>query len=213
MSGTSDPPQATTPPITLHAPYTTTPSTKTPPSSVASPPAPAPPSPAFLAGTWHVTHSTLPMWSSKRNVTITYTPLEGSSPAKLDDLVEYAPASKPADTTKRSSVRGVDTLAQLPHGSGWAWDWRGKGLLKIASSRWEVLGYGDEEKGNQWVVTYFASTLFTPAGIDIYSRGAGGLRPETVGDIKSALQGLGGEGDGDGGGVVLLAEKLFEVPR
>ncbi|KAK8155710.1 hypothetical protein IWX90DRAFT_442680 [Phyllosticta citrichinensis] len=228
MSGTQDPPQpqATTPPITLHAPYATTPPTKPPPSSTAAaaaaaaapspPPPPPPPSPAFLAGTWHVTHSTLPMWSSKRNVTITYTPLASTDPVKLDDLVEYAPANGPAD--KRKSIHGVDAPAQLghdhdhDHGDGWAWDWRGKGWLKIASSRWEVLGYGDEEEieageGNQWVVTFFASTLFTPAGIDIYSRRAGGLRPDTVSAIKSALQSLGAQD------VAQLAGKLFEISR
>ncbi|KAK7515485.1 hypothetical protein IWZ03DRAFT_379564 [Phyllosticta citriasiana] len=229
MSGKQDAPQATTPPIILHAPYTTTPSTKPPPSSTSAAPAPRPPppSPAFLAGTWHVTHSTLPMWSSKRNVTITYTPLPSTDPIKLDDLVEYALANKPGD--KRKSVHGIDAPAQLGHndgeGDGWAWDWRGKGLLKIASSRWEVLGYGDEAQAgatgaggqdvNQWVVTYFASTLFTPAGIDIYSRSAGGLRPETVSDILSALSDLGArdEGGGSGHGVGLMAGKLFEIAR
>jgi hypothetical protein len=85
-----------------------------------------------------------------------------------------------------------------------AYHWRGKGWLMIASSKWEILGWGEEEgTGNSWVVTYFAKTLFTPAGVDFYSR-KGGLTPQTVEGIKAGLGGLGGE-------VANLAGELFEV--
>lgn len=85
-----------------------------------------------------------------------------------------------------------------------AYHWRGKGWLMIASSKWEILGYGDEQgTGNKWVVTYFAKTLFTPAGVDFYSR-KGNLKSETVEEIKGALARL----DGD---VKALAETVFEV--
>lgn len=88
-----------------------------------------------------------------------------------------------------------------------AYNWRGKGWLAIASSKWEILGYGDDDgQGagqNSWVVTYFAKTLFTPAGIDIYSR-KGKLRPEMVEEIKAGLAGLGGD-------VAKLAGEVFEV--
>jgi hypothetical protein len=54
------------------------------------------PSLSFLQGTWHVTHSTLPIWKSKRNVKITYTALATSTPGvaaeqtdRLDDVVSY----------------------------------------------------------------------------------------------------------------------------
>lgn len=122
------------------------------------------PSIDFLNGTWHVTHSTLPMWKSNRNVRITYTPLSDDS-GRIDDLVEYQ--SLTGDKVK--TVRGLDTPNPTFPAS---YDWRGKGWLKIASSHWEVLGYGLQEGG--WAVTYFAKTLFTPAGIDIYSKEKGG---------------------------------------
>lgn len=74
----------------------------------------------------------------------------------------------------------------------------------IASSKWEILGYGEEEgTENSWVVTYFAKTLFTPAGVDFYSR-KGALTPQTVEAIKAALLKMGGE-------VENMAEKLFEI--
>ncbi len=186
------------------------PSTSSAPS--ASNPIP-PPTPEQLAGTWHVTHSTLPMWKGKRNVRITYTPLEPSSagPARLDDLVEYQTLS----SDKVKTVRGVDTAAGAECAS---WDWRGKGWLKIAGSHWEVLGWGTEDDegdiakseegrqgGNTWAVTYFAKTVFTPAGLDFYSRDKGGLRPGTVTQIKAALEGLADPA------VRTLAADIFEV--
>ncbi|KAF2087063.1 hypothetical protein K490DRAFT_2708, partial [Saccharata proteae CBS 121410] len=182
-----------------------------------------PPPPSWLRGKWHVTHSTLPMWKSKRNVTITYTPLPSSSDQKsphpheptlplIDDLVEYQSLSN----AKIKSVHGVDTPVE--QANGWAWAWRGKGWLKIASSQWEALGYGDEpgtatpgtggegeDEGRQWVVTYFAKTLFTPAGIDLYARHPGGLKSETVENIKEEL------GKMEDAGLRELAGTLFEV--
>ncbi|KAF2139132.1 uncharacterized protein K452DRAFT_210544, partial [Aplosporella prunicola CBS 121167] len=169
-----------------------------------------PPAPAWLAGTWHVTHSTLPMWRSKRNVRITYTPLPETSPPQLDDLVEY----QPQHSAHVKTVRGVDKPAA--DGAGWAWDWRGRGWLVVATSRWEVLGFGDEAvdsagvadaavDGNSWAVTYFAKTLFTPAGIDVYSRRPGGVRPDTLHQIKTQLAGFEDEG------MQRLARELFEV--
>lgn len=199
----SDSNEAAPPAITLHPPITTT--------TTGTTPAQPPPAPAWLQGKWHVTHSTLPMWRSKRNVTITYTALPDG--AKIDDLVEYQ-ALDGSDKVK--SVHGVDTPAA--DCAGWAWDWRGKGWLVIASSRWEALGYGDEDGESaaggaqvqspgerQWAVTYFAKTLFTPAGLDLYSRHPDGLRPRTVEAIKEALAHVEDED------VRRLAGDLFEV--
>jgi hypothetical protein len=143
------------------------------------------PDATWLYGTWHVTHSTLPIWRTKRSVQITYTPLP-SNDGKIDDVVTYQEQTG-SDTVKR--VRGVDTPSAGVDG---AWDWRGRGWLMIASSHWEVLGYGTEsDEGGQWAVTYFAKTLFTPSGIDIYSRSSSGLRDTTIEGIKDALRNLG----------------------
>lgn len=75
----------------------------------------------------------------------------------------------------------------------------------IASSKWEILGYGEEdgEGSVEWAITYFAKTLFTPEGVDVYSRN-GFLREETVGKLKEALAGLGGN-------VAGLAKEIFVV--
>lgn len=49
-----------------------------------------------------------------------------------------------------------------------------------------MLGYGAEEGG--WAVTYFAKTLFTPAGVDIYSKEKGGLSEGLLRRIKDDLK-------------------------
>lgn len=77
----------------------------------------------------------------------------------------------------------------------------------IASSHWEVLGYGDLEQGQQWAVTYFARTLFTPAGIDVYSRTKEGLSEAVMKGIMEALAAV------EHSGVKSLAGELFEVKR
>lgn len=118
---------------------------------------------------------------------------------RLDDIVSY----QASNSNKIKTVHGVDTASGK--GSG-AWDWRGKGLLAIASSHWEILGYG--EIGEEpWVVTYFAKTLFTPAGVDIYSRSNNGLSGEIVSGIKEALSTL------EDSNVKKLGCEIFEIKR
>ena len=81
-----------------------------------------PPPIMWVEGTWHVTHSTLPMWRNNRNVKITYTQLPPSASGQicLDDKVEY----QSLKSEKLKTVAGIDTPAL-----GAAWNWRGKGWL------------------------------------------------------------------------------------
>ena len=71
---------------------------------------------------------------------------------------------------------------------------RGKGLLAIASSHWQLLGAALAPAATpEWAVTYFSKTIFTPAGLDVYARGPKGLSDEQVAMIVRAIEGLGGE--------------------
>ncbi|KAK3490360.1 uncharacterized protein B0T23DRAFT_396539 [Neurospora hispaniola] len=195
---------ATTPPtnsspggtITLRLPYKYTHSSP-PPQTIPFPPL------DFLHRTWSVTHSTLSMWRSARNVRITYRPLTPTKDGRprIDDLVEYE---------SLSGSGGVKTVAGVDTGN-WdnikedmtSWDWRGSGWLFFVSSHWEVLGWGErknEETGEveeRWAVTWFASTLFTKEGVDIYSdRPEGGTKElveEVLGVLGEVLE-EGGEG-------------------
>lgn len=62
-----------------------------------------------------------------------------------------------------------------------------------------------EDIEHAWLVTYFAKTLFTPAGIDIYSQQRRGLPPATLEAIQAAL------GVVEHDGVRKLAQELFVV--
>ncbi|RYN27863.1 hypothetical protein AA0112_g7713 [Alternaria arborescens] len=189
--------------VTLRAP-SSLPSTEPSPSL-------APPALSWLSGSWNVTHSTLPMWKKSRNVRITYTAIPSTQPAQIDDVVTY----QSLGAEKIKTVHGVDKPFDVPNTASASgteggevaslgYNWRGKGWLVIATSKWEILGYGDEEgTDNSWVVTYFAKTLFTPAGVDFYSR-KGNLTSQTIESIKAGLAELGGD-------VAKLAGEVFEV--
>ncbi|EIN11874.1 hypothetical protein PUNSTDRAFT_119089 [Punctularia strigosozonata HHB-11173 SS5] len=186
-------------------------------------------------GTWYVTHSTLPLWKNKKDVTITYTPAASNkgSPQHpvFDDLVEYR-SQNSSSTKPRSRVEGVDTYIPSYSSSSppTRYKWRGRGWLMIASSRWQILGYsrlsenkiagpstreGEEQTGAtspsqdrdvEWALTYFEKTLFTPAGMDIYARTPEGLPDTLVQEIITQAKAVGGD-------ITPLAEKFFEVQR
>ncbi|KKY36526.1 hypothetical protein UCDDA912_g03436 [Diaporthe ampelina] len=141
------------------------------------------------------------MWRTARNVRITYSPLAphagDASRPRVDDLVQYEKTSGKGGV---KTVSGVDTAAAAGAGAGagatGSWDWRGKGLLCFVTSHWEVLGWGerDVEGGGdkeRWAVTWFAPTLFTKEGVDLYSDRKAGMSPALAGEILAALKGLG----------------------
>lgn len=138
------------------------------------------------------------MWRKARNVAITYAPLSDDTNPKLDDKVTY----QGLQGSNVKTVAGIDT----PAGDG-AWGWRGKGWLMIASSHWQFLGYGEGPDGVGWAVTYFQKTLFTPAGIDVYSRRRDGLTSEMLERIKLVLS------ENESEEIRKHVKELFEVKR
>lgn len=118
---------------------------------------------------------------------ITYAPLEPKADgrARIDDLVEYEPSDKQGVL---KSVAGVDTRAPADGG----WDWRGKGMLFFVSSHWELLGWGEtppaaDGSTERWAVTWFAPTLFTKEGLDVYSSRREGVSEAVYEAIHAAL--------------------------
>lgn len=172
-----------------------------PASSSSSPPPPADttttggftsPPLDWLHRTWTVTHSTLGMWRTARNVRITYRPLDADARAhaRVDDLVEYERSNGKGGVR---TVAGVDTAcaaAGTDEATG-SWDWRGKGLLGFVTSHWEVLGWGERDDGERWAVTWFAPTLFTKEGVDLYSDRREGMSEALAGEVLARLKGLG----------------------
>ena len=188
-------PDPTTPsPITLRLPTVyAAPSASTASHTV--------PSPEWIKGRWYITHSSLPLWKDKRDVALDYAllPPDSKGIVKIEDTTSYRPLS----STSAKIIRGVDTPQGGKHEG--AYDWRGYGWLKVASSHWEILGHGDCGAGRQWMVTHFHKTLFTPEGIDIYSREKRGLPAETLAEIRKALGGL------EHQNFKKLVDALFEV--
>lgn len=146
------------------------------------------------------------------------------------DIVEYRSISTSSATGKLNKVVGVDTLQVAPPHApkeyipATSYKWRGKvrsslqsscprrvqdltypflpqGLLQIATSRWQIIAF---DEASDWGITYFASTLFTPAGIDVYVRDPTSMTPELFEEIKAALKEKGGE-------LSKLADTMFEV--
>lgn len=185
-------------PIALRLPTVyTTPSTATTAHTA--------PAPDWIAGRWYVTHSSLPLWKDKRDVTIDYNvlPPDAAGIVRVEDTTSY----RGLGSAKVKTIRGCNTpsgTAQAGTHAG-AHDWWGYGWLKVATSHWEILGHGECAGGGQWLVTHFHKTLFTPEGIDVYSREKRGLPAETLADVTKGLQGL--ESDG----FKKMVDALFEV--
>ncbi len=196
------------PTIRLPSKYTTT-----TPSSSNNETFPPPPLP-FLHRTWSVTHSTLTMWRTARNVRITYGPLPSSSSSppreRTSDLVEYESLS---GSGRLKSIAGTDTASSA--GDTGVWDWRGSGVLFFVGSHWEVLGWGErelpEEEGGgveRWVVTWFAPTVFSAEGLDLYSDRPGG---GSEGLVREVLEELGKVCKGKGRLGELVEKEMREV--
>jgi hypothetical protein len=100
---------------------------------------PLPPTP--IQGQWYLTHTSTPFWRDKRNITISYTPrpttITTNSAPQLENLTTYQTLT----SATLKTVHGIDTPFSADPASS-TYDWQGVGWLRIARSRWEVLGWG-----------------------------------------------------------------------
>ncbi len=112
----------------------------------------------WLPGTWHVLATNFPMWlkGDKLQPTFTYTTL---ADGRLLDEVRY----RRKDDGAVETITGYDQFDDDKQ----MFVWRGKGLLFIARSEWQVLNVRGD--GNAAVIV-FNRTLFTAAGMDVISR-------------------------------------------
>lgn len=101
-------------------------------------------------------------------------------------VVEYHSSLTNQPSSEKKRIEGLNRPIKLEDQDGGRveeqmvqWRWRGKGMLKLLKSDWQILGYhfsststtsGQREDSPDWVVTFFHKTLFTPAGIDVYSK-------------------------------------------
>ena len=114
----------------------------------------------FLIGTWFICSTNFPMWTKgdKLHPTFNYTLTERNGEKVLFDEVKYTKKGK------QKSIKGYDYQDKNDQTK---FIWRGKGLLVIAKSKWQVVL--QDPKGN-WAVIHFSKTLFTPEGVDVICR-------------------------------------------
>jgi len=111
-----------------------------------------------LEGTWYVNMSNFNMWlkGNKRNPRFTYTLQTKRRITGLKDVVSYDKHKK------QKTIKGFDTPV---NNSTTAFVWRGKGLLSLVKSKWEIL-----YQTNDWALIHFQKTVFTAEGYDVISR-------------------------------------------
>ncbi|KAL8835184.1 MAG: hypothetical protein Q9170_003430 [Blastenia crenularia] len=138
-----------------------------------------------LVGKWYITHTTSEVWHDKRNVVLTYTSLDPSaSRPQLDDLITYQTLS----SAKSKTMRGTDTPSPADPR---AWTWRGNGMLKFVTSHWQILGFGEEDRGEDWLVVWAQKSIFTPAVLNVCTRHKEGMGVEWVEGMKELCKGMG----------------------
>ena len=109
----------------------------------------------LAVGTWHIVESSLPLWRTRHDPTVTYAALPDDS---LIDVVTFR--------STRGATRRIIGIDRRTHDGGWRW--RGVGVVtRLARSDWRFVA-GDAAEG--WAVTAFERTPFTSAGIDLYFR-------------------------------------------
>ncbi len=111
----------------------------------------------ILPGRWRLAASNFPLWleGDRLHPVFDYETIS-AAPLVLRDTVSYLRS----DGSGKKIV-GVDR---------WRHDgfvWRGRGLLRVATSRWMVSGMSEDDA---LAVLRFSKTLFTPAGIDVIVR-------------------------------------------
>ncbi|KAE8366742.1 hypothetical protein BDV27DRAFT_124890 [Aspergillus caelatus] len=160
---------------------------------------PGPPPTTNILGTWYITRSSSPFWTDKRNVTINLSTDRNTGPIPINSLGSNATVVIVNTTSYQAmnsgpvrSTAGIDRVVTPFSGrneGSITMEWRGSGWLRIASARWEILGWGGEE-GDEWMVVFAEKSIFTPMGISLYSRRKGSITNMLWDGIERGLRGL-----------------------
>lgn len=128
----------------------------------------------LLTGTWFVARTTLGMWRTWDQPSITYAPLP------TGQIVDTVRATR---GRQQRLIIGIDTPQAAPA----TFEWRGvTPLTRWATSRWQVVAHDPE--ATDWLVTLFERTPFTASGLDICTR-----LPYLLPDLEHPLLALLGE--------------------
>lgn len=130
-----------------------------------------------IQGRWYIVLSNFPMWlkGDKTSPSLNYTvETKGVVIGLRDEVISQKRG-------KQQSIVGFDTPLDS---ANTRFLWRGKGLLSLLTSRWEIVHLAAH---GEWAIIHFEKTLFTPEGYDVIARRKQ-LSPEMLVDIQSALR-------------------------
>jgi hypothetical protein len=130
-----------------------------------------------IQGRWYIVLSNFPMWlkGDKTSPSLNYTvETKGAVTGLRDEVISQKRG-------KTQSIVGFDTPLD---GANTRFLWRGKGLLSLLTSRWEIVHLSAE---GEWAIIHFEKTLFTSEGYDVIARRKQ-LSPEMLADIQLALR-------------------------
>ncbi|RDL36202.1 uncharacterized protein BP5553_06814 [Venustampulla echinocandica] len=157
---------------------------------------------------WHISASTLPIWRTKRNCTVTYTALPLEAPiSRLNSLTAYLPsilAPVPSPPLPRiddlvhyqeqtsDAVQSIHAINTMWPDNPAGWSWVGVGwFLSLIQCEWEIFGYGKLEGGGNWMVMHFRKTWLSPEGLDLFTTGEEKLSAQAYEEIMGLVRKLG----------------------
>jgi len=114
-----------------------------------------------LEGTWHVVATDFPMWTGGKRTRPRFT---YSEPRTVDGRLVLRDTVTYLEGGQEKRLEGTDTQDLRVPGR---FLWRGRGLLWLFTSRWEVVA---EAPDGAWLALRFERTLATPAGTDVIAR-------------------------------------------
>ncbi|MES2513469.1 MAG: hypothetical protein V4580_04965 [Bacteroidota bacterium] len=131
-----------------------------------------------LEGTWYVNMSNFKMWlkGDKINPKFNYTLQIKGKVTGLKDVVGYQ------KNNKNKTIVGFD---KPEDDAATKFIWRGKGLLFLFKSKWEILF-----QNSHYTIIHFQKTIATAEGYDVISRQKS-FDELTLNAIKSKLKELG----------------------
>lgn len=135
----------------------------------------------LFKGSWFLIRSCNTFWKDKRNVRLEYTPAPTGS--HIEDQAFYQTMG--SDTFK--SMDGRDTQCEGEVGT---YIWQGKGFMRIASARWEVLCFTSRPESGDWMLVFAYKSIFTAPAINLLCRSKTGLTDSDMRYLEQWLQGV-----------------------
>lgn len=111
-----------------------------------------------LEGNWYVQLSNFPMWirGHKQHPVFTYSVAQRRGIFGLKDVVSYR---------KKGRIKTLEGFDRPLDAAAKHFTWRGRGLLALFKSRWEIVC-----STPSWMLIHFEKTLATSEGYDVISR-------------------------------------------